>query len=253
MLSHAETKTRGSATAEQRTELRRLIAERNVRPAWLKPFYRDVRRAEGLSAGAASDALIYLRSLAPKGDEPTHATPAQAEALRGLARSRVIPGKLRTIWLSQLDTGQLTYQLADRTICEWLRQPHRVWLGSEDLLAPAAAKTPDGYFALIREDDGKPRCFRVHTSPLDNRRIVEQITGEAPHQRRTLRGPDALHVLGAVADDIAAAAARYGTMRRRCSNCNQPLRRTDQPGYPHGYGDDCWTQLQKPTDTETRP
>lgn len=244
MLTAAEAKERGDATADQRAELHDLIATRAVRDQWRMQFYGAVCKDGGLAATVADDALIYLRSLAPKGSKPTRAIPEQEDALRGLARSRLIPGPIRKVWLERAKAGQLTYIEADRTILEWLRLPPRTFLTPEDLLAAPGSKAPDGYFALVLEADGKPRAFRIHTTEATGRRVVEQITGEKPDQRRTVRGIAATQVLTAVATDPAGAARLYGEFRHRCSDCNQPLRRTDQPGYPHGYGPDCWAVRQ---------
>lgn len=241
-----EVRSRGDATDEQRTELRRLITERAVSPVWKHQFYAEVKRAGGLSQTMAADALIYVRSLAAAGCEPAYATPDQGETLRRLARTRLVPSPIRRIWLDQLDTNRLTYQHADRTILEWLRMPHVVYVRTGDLRNPTTGTAPDGYFALTREEDGRPRCYRVSTNLSTGRRIVEQITGEKPSQRRVVRGVDARHVLTAVADDVATAASRYGEIRARCSDCNQPLKRVDQPGYAYGYGPDCWKARQAP-------
>lgn len=244
MLTAAEARPRGDATADQRAELHDLIATRAVRENWKRTFYADVRRAGGLAETVADEALIYLRSLARRGTEPTHAIPEQEDALRGLARSRLIPGPIRRVWLDRAKAGQLSYDEADRTILEWLRLPPRTFLAPADLLAAPARNAPDGYFALILEADGRPRAYRIHTIEATGRRVVEQILGGDPERRTTVRGMAAQQVLTAVATDRAGAARLYGEFRKRCSNCNQRLHLPDQPGYPHGYCQDCWEEIQ---------
>lgn len=246
MMSDAELRTRGDASPQQRDELHRLIRERAVRPAWLQQFSNDVRRAAGLSTSKAEDGLIYLRSLARKGAEPTYATPEQGETLRGLARARLVPGKICEIRLRQYRAGEMTYIEADRTICEWLRLSRNDFLRPEQLRHPTGHPAPDGYFALIAAD-GKPRFYRIHTAAASGRRSVEQVTGEKPERRTSLRGVYATKVLNAVAKDPDEAGRRYADIRKRCRDCNTELRRTDQPGYPHGYGLDCWSKREQPT------
>lgn len=244
MLTAAEVRPRGDATADQRAELHDLIATRGVAEPWKARFYRDVRAAGGLSKTAAEEALLYLRSLAGRGEQPATAIGAQVDALRALARARLIPGPIRRVWLDRAKDGRMSYVEADRTILEWLRLPPRTFLTAEDLLAAPGSKAPDGFFALASVADGRPRAYRIHTVEATGRRIVEQIVGENPQQRRTMRGIAAHQVLTAVATDPAGAARLYGQFRHRCSACNQKLTRKDQPGYPHGYGWDCWTARQ---------
>jgi hypothetical protein len=242
VLDPAEVRERGDATPEQRGELRALIKGQAVDDAWVQRFYLEVMRARGLSRTAASDALIYLRSLALKGEQPTHAIPAQAEALRGLIRSRIVPTPLATLFRTRYDAGVLAYIEADRMVRDWLRLPLRTYVVTGTTTIPAD-QVPDGYFTL-RLADGTTRCYRIHSLPASGHRVVDQITGEKPHQRRRLHGYQALDVVRAVGDDPAAASRLYGETRHRCSACNIKLSDTTQPGYPHGFGRDCWEARQ---------
>ena len=81
--------------------------------------------------------------------------------------------------------------------------------------------------------------------PHTGQRIVDQITGDKRHQRRRMRGVYATSVLRAVAADPARAARLFGATFGRCSDCNQPIGDPAQPGYPFGYGPDCWTARQQ--------
>ena len=230
MLTTEEARKHGDATPEQRARIKTLLAERNVRTAWRLQFFKQVRVAEGLSGEAATDALVYLESLAGKDDEPTQANPAQGQALRGLVRSRLIPNSISRALLGRYDAGLLSYIEADRAIAEWLKQPRLITV-------------PDGYYSVI-ELDGKPRSYRVHSDRTTGRCAVEQIIGENPERRRPLKGYGGVPILKSIADDVPAAARLYGEVRERCSDCNQKLEDTTQPGYPHGYGRDCWTKRQ---------
>jgi hypothetical protein len=242
VLTAEEARSLGDATPEQRSELHTLIAERAVSEDWRKRFYLSVRAAEGLSRRVADDALLYLRSLAVGNTQPVYATPEQGEVLRGLARSRVLSRKVRRVWLGQLDAGRLTYMHADRTILEWLRAPRKPFVDPVDVHHDT--RCPDGFFALVTPD-ATPRCYRVHTPAGSRRRVVEQIVGENPERRRKVTGEKARDVLTAVGSNPALAAALYGATRKKCSACNKPLRRKNQPGYAHGYGLDCWNAKQK--------
>lgn len=241
MLTVDEARTRGTATVEQRTELHALLKDRAVEPGWVQRFYTSVRRVGGLSHTAATDALIYLKSLAAAGMTPHEATGAQRAAMQHLRRTRIVPARIATKILKQQADGQLSYGRADVIIREWLRLPYRDHALLEDTTVSGAA--PDGYFALLAPD-GLPRCYRIHTLPGTGTRIVQQITGDKPSQRRPLKGPQAQQVMHQVAADVPAAARRFGEVRHRCSNCNNHLEREDQPGFPHGYGPDCWAAIQ---------
>lgn len=243
MPTNAEVSSLGDATTDQRSELRALIAERTVDEQWRQRFYRKVRAANGLTYLAANDALTYLRSLAPKGHQPTHATPDQGVALRGLMRARLVPARLRKVLLARLDAGQMTYVEADRAIREWLEMPLRPFLLAADVERRSGWKAPDGYFALLRQD-GTPRCYRVHTMPATGARVVEQIKGDRRNQRTKVYGHHATVVLREIAADPAGAARRYARARNRCAACNQHIGAVDQPGYEAGFGEDCWRQRQ---------
>jgi hypothetical protein len=244
----AEVKELGDATANQREQLRQLIADKAVADSWTQRFYASVLRAQGLTSTAATDALFYLNTLATAGEQPDLALPAQADALRHLVRTRVVPVKLATRLLARLDDGVASYIEADRAIVDWLRMPPRTWFRATDVRRPAGTRPPemsDGYFALIASADGRPRCFRIRTRDYDSLRIIEQITGEQPERRRRLYGYQATQVLREIEADPAAAAKLYARTRGRCSACNTKLEKQDQPGYEHGYGPDCWAARQQ--------
>lgn len=250
MLTAAEARVRGTASADQRAELRALIASKTVPDEWLQRFFRDVRAAEGLSRGRASAALVYLRGLADKADQPTYATPEQADEIRGLIRTRLVPGRLAMLWLSRLDAGAMTYDQAVNT----LRDLHRAAL--RPFVAPDGARrttsdAPDGHFALTGHD-GQVRCYRIFT--VAGSRRVAQITGDGNLDHRRLRGWQGSAVMRAVALNVAAAAALYGKTRRRCSDCDEPLGDPADPGHEHGYDTDCWAARQQvAANTSTRP
>ncbi len=245
VLTVEEARTRGDATVGQRAELHSLLSSKAVDRKWRAAFFKAVRRAEGLSSEAADDALIYLRSLAEDGQQPTHSTPAPAHALRELLRSRIIPGSIATAILTKHDRNELPYVQADRAIREWLAMARSNVIAASALTPGPGATAPDGYFAITIAD-GTTRCYRIHTLTARSRRVVEQIVNEAGRTRKLLPH-EAYPVLREVAANPAAAAALYGKTRDRCSRCNQKLSRTDQPGYPFGYGRDCWDEIQRET------
>ena len=242
VLTATDVRSRGDATAEQRTELRTLLADKAVDPRWRTKFFDAVVKAEGLSTAAADDALLYLRSLADRDQQPTHSTPAQADALRRLLRSRIVPGSIARALLARHDQGELTYVQADRAIREWLAMARRPVIAAAELAPGPGAKAPDGYFT-VTVADGTTRCYRIHTLAVSGYRVVEQIVTAAGKTRK-LHGHEAQLVLREVAANPDEAAALYGRTRRHCSHCNQPLFDKKQPGYPHGYGRACWEEKQ---------
>ncbi len=244
-MTAAEARAGGDATGEQRAELRALIAGKAVADSWVRRFYSDVRAAGGLTRGRASGALIYLRRLPDKTDQPTYATAELGEELRRLVRTRLVPGRIAQMLLLRLDAGELTYVEAQRAIADFQRMPLRSFVAPDPLRTVAGGEAPDGYYALTGTD-GRVRRYRVHTLPATGQRLVDQITGDKHSQRRRLRGSiQATPVLRAIAADLPGAARLYGATFKRCSDCNQPLRDESQPGFPHGYGEDCWTARQE--------
>ena len=245
-LTAAEVRERGDATAEQRATLRDLIARKAVTDEWVQRFYADVVAANGLSTGRAAAALNYLTGLADKDTEPTYATTEQGTELRYLIRTRTVPSILARMWLDRLAAGKLTYHEAHLAIADYRRLPLRAFVPPADALPVGArgAEAPDGYFGLTGSD-GRVRCYRLFTR--GGVRIVDQITGDQPKQRRRIRGWHAQQVMRAVHADVPAAARLYGETRKHCSDCNQPLEDEDQDGYAHGYGPKCWTDLQEAT------
>lgn len=245
-----EARSHGDATDDQRRELRELIQVRAVAADWVQRFYASVRRAGGLSRLAATDALIYLRSLSPRGESPELALPTQAAAMRELVKTRIVPTPIARRMLRLYDTGELTYDRADLIISEWLRLPYRDYPLLED--GPANREAPDGYYALLAADS-MPRAYRVHTRPGSGDVVVQQIFGEKPSQRRAVSRVVADRVMHEVAKDLPAAARLYGETLHRCSDCNSKLWDQTQPGFPHGYGPDCWAARQKTTDPAPQP
>lgn len=248
VLTAAEARTRGDATGEQRAEIHALLAVKAVDPKWLRTFFTAVRRAEGLSTGAAEDALLYLGSLAERDQQPELATAAQHDAMRQLVRTRIVPGPPARAMLARYREEKLTYIQADRALREWLGLPRRAVVAAATLPAGASVAAPDGYFAVTIAD-GTVRCYRIFTRAATGRRVVRQIVNEAG-KTRDLHGPEAYAVLREVAANRAQAAALYGKTRRHCSACNQPLWDEEQEGYPHGYGPDCWTDIQAMEETD---
>jgi hypothetical protein len=245
----ADLRAKDPADADQRTELRELIDTRAVDPAWRRRFYDRVRAAGDLTRSDAADALFYVRTLAGKGETPDRAIPAQVDALGQLVKTRIIPGPLAKLFRHRAEAGQLSYVEADRWIREWLRVPFKTFVIASDLERPSGWASPDGYYGLAHTD-GHTRCYRIHTLDASGKRVVEQITGPLRTQRRKIYGYLATEVLRAVAADPATAAILYARTRDHCAGCNKPIGDKDQPGYPHGFGKDCWAARNTPSTSE---
>jgi hypothetical protein len=242
VLTAAELQRRGDATAEQRAELRTLLEQKAVPAAWVGQLYADVRAAGGLSKAAALSHLAHLRGLADKGVQPTYVTKTQADELRVLMRTRMVPGKLVTKWKALIGDGTLTYVAAELALRECRKFPLRPYL-PPTVPATANGFAPDGYFALVTGDE-QVRFFRIHTLHAEGRRAVEQIVRQNPDRRRRIPTWEAETVLHQVAADPAGAARLYGKQRHKCSRCNQGIDDETKPGYGHGYGPDCWEIIQ---------
>jgi len=241
LLTADEARTRGDATPDQRAELRALIRSKTVTDEWVSRFYRDICQAGGLSRGRANAALIYLRGLADKTDHPTYATTDQTHAIRGLIRTRLVPGHLANMWLDRLAAGTMTHDEARNTLADLHRAALRTFVAPDGARRTTDA-APDGFFALTGKDR-QPHCYRIFTLPGGGRR-VDRITGDTPMDYHRLRGWQASGVMRAVALDVEAAAALYGKTRRRCSDCDQPLDPA-APGFEQGYSPDCWAARQE--------
>lgn len=247
----ANLRVRDPASVEQRSELRELLKTRAVDPAWRKQLYDRVRAAGDLTNEVAADALFYTRSLAPAGQRPSEAIGVQVDALQQLIRARMVPGPLAAVFRRRAESGDLTYIEADRWIREWMRLPFKAFTVASDLPRRSGWSAPDGYFALMHTD-GFPRCYRVHTLPASNRKIVEQIFGDRRTQRRKIAGYQATEALRAIAAEPAGAAKLYARTRKHCARCNQPLEdHCGDPAWDAGYGRDCWDILNAAPESET--
>ncbi len=202
-------RARGDATAEQRAELRTLIGQKAVPPAWVTTLYDDIRAADGLSATRAAAALIHLHALPDRIDLPGQASDDQAAELRLLVRTRIVPSPTARRWLGQLDTAQLTYRQAGIALAQARQMARRRFV--IPVQGTPRGPAPDGRFALIGADE-RVHCYRIHTLTASWRRVVEDITGGEP---RKLTGMTAQQVLRAVAADPAAAADRYQQNRAK--------------------------------------
>lgn len=242
----ADLRANDPADSDQRTELRALLKTRDVDAAWRRRFYGKVRAAGDLTRSTATDALFYVRTLAAAGETPDRALPAQVDALGQLVRTRIIPAPLARLFRRRAESGQLSYIEADRWIREWMRIPLKTFVIASDLARPSGWQAPDGYYGLAHTD-GHTRCYRVHTLDASGKRVVEQITGPLRAQRRKIYGFQATEVLRAVAADPAAAAILYARTREHCAGCNKPIGNTDQPGFEHGFGEDCWAARNTPS------
>lgn len=243
-MTAIELRAHGDATPEQRAELHKLIATKAVTKEWIRRFFQDIAYAKGLDRGAANAALIYLRRLADKAAQPVYATAEQDNELRALIRTRVVPGPIAAAYLEHLNAGTLPWTDADRAISEWQRLPLRAHIAPDDQRGHGpSSNAPDGYFALTASD-GRTRAYRVYRQ--GGRRVVDQIFGDRPSQRRRVRGQQVGQILRAIAASPHLAAKLYGEVRKRCSECNRALNNPRQPGYPYGYGEDCWIALGRP-------
>ncbi len=247
MLTAAELRERGDASAEQRAELRTLIEQKAVTTEWVRQLYADVRAAEGLTKAAALSHLAYLRGLADRTEQPAYVTEAQAAELELLMRTRMVPTKLIRKWRELINAGTLTYVSVELALRECRRLPLRPYIAATVPTATAGV-APDGYFALVTGDE-RVLFYRIRTLHAEGRRAVEQIVKENPDRRRRLPAWKADQVLHQVTADVAGAARLYGEQRHRCSRCNQTIDDETKPGYPYGYGPDCWESIQAERNT----
>lgn len=240
LLTPAEARERGDASEDQRAKLKALLETKRYPFEWRAQLFADLRDPEGagLTTALAKSAIAWLEKQPDLDGAPPHATPEQVEQILMLLRDRVAPGPWARQIRDRITAGTLTVDQAGLYLADLVRLPKRTFVPAVGG-SPAVAIAPDGYFGLAGSDT-RVRCYRVHT--VGGRQIVDQITGDRASQRRRIRGYPATEILRGVAADLPAAARRYGEARKRCSDCNQPLRNPDQPGYPHGYGPDCWAK-----------
>jgi hypothetical protein len=240
-LTAAELRTRGDATGDQRAELKALLETRRYTKEWRDRLFGDIAADGGLTQVRANAVLHWLRQQPDLGDTPIHATADQLERIDALLRERIAPGPWARQVRNRIAAGTVTHDQAELYLTDLGRLPKRAFAPTAGEPGPRTS-TPDGYYSLTGSD-GRVRSYRVHT-PKGGRQVVDLITGDQPGQRRRIRGYQTGQILRAIAAGAAAAAALYGVTRKACSECNQPLRRTDQPGFPHGYGPDCWDKRQ---------
>lgn len=243
----ADVRQRGDATPEQRAELRALIEQKCVTDEWRQRFYEDIYRANGLSRARANSTLNYLRGLAERSSQPVYATDEQADEIRKLAATKTAPRVWLARILAHLDAGTLTYDMADLHLIDLRRMSPKPFMVPD---RPAAGGAPvrDGYYSLRRGDDSI-RHYRLKT--FGGLRQVDQITykvdaaGNTRTDRKRVRGYQATEVIRAVAADPAAARRLFAETTSRCTNCNRAIHDSENnPGFPHGYGPDCWDDLE---------
>lgn len=236
-MTAAEARKHGSATADQRAELRSLLARKCYTNEWRDQLYRDAQ-ARGLSRARAMSAIRYLRAQTDRTDQPVYATGNQAIEIRDLVRTQLAPGPWIAPILARLAAGKLRYTDADRTIKDLTRLPARAFVVPDG--PPVVVNFADGYYALTGPD-GRVRHYRIHT--VAGLRKVDQIidpTNTKRRRRHRLRGHEARQVIQAVAADPRAAGRLFAETTKRCTECNRPIHDSTNPGFPHGYGPDCW-------------
>jgi hypothetical protein len=239
-MDATDLRTRGDATREQRAELRELLQAKVYTLEWRNQLYADVEAAKGLSQARASSVLTWLRVQPNLDGSPVRATDEQVQEIEKLLRERIRPAPWAKLIRSRITARTMTHVEADRYLRDLRGMPKKVFT------APTGQRilgdTPLGYFALTHDDD-QVRCYRIHVDG-HGALIVEQFNGPKPGQRYKLRDHKATTVAKAIAADPAAAGRLFATTRKRCCDCNQRLDREDQPGFPHGLGEDCWNNRQ---------
>lgn len=242
VMTAEEARRNGDATAEQRAELRELIARKCVTDEWRNRFFDDVLEDGGLMKSRASSALAYLRPLADRSEQPVYATAAQTDRIRELLRERLAPRKWVQPLVALLDAGRLPYVNADLMIADLERMVMRKYKVPERLPASVGEGLDDGYYAVV-DTNGRVRKYRLVIRA--GMREVWQITGELYRQRHQVRGVQARDVIAVISADPAGAAARYAKTTGRCTACNTKIgEQADNPGYQHGYGPDCWKKRE---------
>lgn len=223
----------GSATEAQRAELRHLVRTRRHTTEWREDLFAHARE-HGLSETRAIASIAYLRQQPTwDGSPPADATADQITRLRALLAERVAPTPLARSLTERADAGTLAYDAADLAIADLQRLPLR------ELPAVAApiGPVPPGYYA-VRGLDGTVHTYRVKEST--GRPRVKRLDGP---NLGMVPAYQVMTVVKSIGADLPAAARLYGQATKHCSDCNQPLRDETQPGWPHGYGPDCWARL----------
>lgn len=248
-IEAADVRTRGDATTDQRTELRELLQTKVYAKEWRDRMFADVQADGGLTKARAMGVLNWLRAQPNLDGTPVFASSDEVDRIQGLLRTRVAPGPWARQIRHRIAAGTMTRDEAHKYLHDLERLPVRAFVAP---VGPRpgtpAAGTPNGYFA-VDQGDGTIRCYRVHTTRT-GQLVVDVFTGPNAGQRRQLHGWKATTVLDSIAVDPAAAGRLFATTRKHCCDCNQPLRREDQPGFAHGVGFDCFTKRQAATTSE---
>lgn len=239
MTTADDVRTSGTATTAQRAELRDLLQTKIYPKEWRDQFYADVQADGGLSLARAAGVLKFLRGESDREGCSVRATTEQIEQIEKLLPQRIAPGPWARQIRERITAGTLTAIDADRYLNELDRLPKKVFVAPTGLRSVGDA--PIGYFA-ITGDDGRVRCYRIHIA--HGELIVEKFTSPDTQKRYRLRHGKATTVLQAVTADPAAAGRLFATTRKHCCDCNQPIRREDQPGFADGLGFDCWQHRQ---------
>lgn len=232
----------GSATPEQRAELKHLLRTRRHTAEWRTSLFAEAE-ANGLSQARALGSISYLRQQPAASDLPTEATAWQIMRLRDLATTRLAPGPIVKSLNGRIEAKTLSYDHADLSLRDFERLPLRVFPAGEPGKGIRGQDVPDGYYA-IDGTDGRTRCYSVKGSQR-GRRVVNQITGSRSSGRARVPGYLVNQTLDAIGVDPAGARRRYAQIAKRCTACNQPLYDDKKnPGYAAGYGPKCWSDRQ---------
>lgn len=238
--SAEEVRDKGDATAEQRAELKKLLEERRYPIGWRRSLFKDVRRDGGLTELRARSTLNWLRQQPYLDGRPAYASDEQVREITDLLRVRLCPGPIARRLRTQITEKTLSWDQADLALVDLRRLPAREYpaLPAGQRVHPNAV--PDGYYAIVGTD-ARTHHYHVTTAVLGARK-VKRLNG--PRKGRNVIRAQVPIVLEQIGVDPAAAAKLYAEEVKQCAACNKPLRKKDQPGYAHGFGEKCWADRE---------
>lgn len=234
----------GAATDDQLNELRTLFQTKRHSPFWRASNFARIRE---LQADGEPITAAYVESMArflrQQPDLPPYqpAEGKQYDDLRYVMDRREVPEPIASWLAERIANGKLSKAFAEMALDDLTRLPKKPRRPGHQLpKGIPGSEVPDGGYAI-----GDPaRCYFLRTDAAGQQivKLLHLGTG-----RRTLVGdPVATHVVLAISRDVNAAQRLFGETAHRCTACGRPIGDGDNnPGYVHGYGPDCWRELQR--------
>jgi hypothetical protein len=235
----------GDASEEQLAELRELFQTKTHSPMWRASNFAYIAaikaRGENVTAVLAETLARFLRE---QEDLPPYepATGADYDQLHYALDRREVPEPFFSWLFARVDKRDLSHAYAQLVLIDLAKLPRKARRGHIAPTGIPATEIPDGYYAI--GDGDTARCYSLKTK--DGRQVLRWLNFEARSRPEVRDAKRAARILDAIAADLNASQRLFAETAHRCTACSRPIEPDDSnPGFPHGYGPDCWREIQR--------